>query len=131
MKSCWHSPPHVRRSPTGRRLQTVAGHLHGRRRDADRPAESEAQDTHFYVDLEGNAARDLYKALKAKAEAGVCGEPGDLTKRNGGVQCTMVKGGKEYHCAFGVEMRNAARCFRRGLLGSDSWRLAIPSPSGF
>ncbi len=69
------------------------------------PPESEPQDTHFYVDLEGNAARDLYKALKAKPESGACGEPGDLTKRSGGVQCTMVKGGKEYHCAFGVELR--------------------------
>jgi hypothetical protein len=69
------------------------------------PAQSEPQDTHFYVDLEGDAARDLYKALKAKAEAGVCGEAGDLTKRSGGVQCTMVKGGKEYHCAFGVELK--------------------------
>ena len=69
------------------------------------PPESEPRDTHFYVDLEGYAARDLYKALKAKPEAGICGEPGDLTKRSGGVQCTMVKGGKEYHCAFGVELR--------------------------
>jgi len=69
------------------------------------PPESEPQDTHFYVDIEGSAARDLYKALKTKAEVGVCGEPGDLTKRNGGVQCTMVRGGKEYHCAFGVELR--------------------------
>ena len=69
------------------------------------PPQSEAQDTHFYLDLEGNAARDLYKALKAKAQDGVCGEPGDLTKRSGGVQCTMVKGGKEYHCAFGVELK--------------------------
>jgi len=69
------------------------------------PPESEPQDTHFYVDLAGNAARDLYKALKGKAESSVCGEPGDLTKRNGGVQCTMVKGGKEYHCAFGVELK--------------------------
>lgn len=69
------------------------------------PPESEAQDTHFYLDLEGNAAHDLYKALKAKAESGICGEPGDLTKRSGGVQCTMVKGGKEYHCAFGLELR--------------------------
>ena len=69
------------------------------------PPQSEAQDTHFYLDLEGTAARDLYKALKAKAQDGVCGEPGDLTKRSGGVQCTMVKGGKEFHCAFGVELR--------------------------
>src|SRR6478735_3662575 len=44
------------------------------------PPESEPQDTHFYVDVEGNAARDLYKALKGKAESSVCGEPGDLTK---------------------------------------------------
>jgi len=68
------------------------------------PPGSEPQDTHFYVDLEGSAARDLYRAMKAKAKDGVCGEPGDLTKRSGGVQCTMVKGGKEYHCAFGVEL---------------------------
>ena len=69
----------------------------------DAPA-AEPQDTHFYLDLEGNAARDLYKAMKTKAQDGVCGGPGDLTKRGGGVQCTMVKGGKEYHCAFGVEL---------------------------
>jgi hypothetical protein len=68
------------------------------------PPESEAQDTHFYLDLEGSAARDLYQAMKAKATDGVCGEPGDLTKRQGGVQCTRVKGGKEYHCALGVEL---------------------------
>lgn len=70
------------------------------------PPESEAQDTHFYLDLEGNAARDLYLALKAKAQSGVCGAPGDLTKRSGGVQCTMVDGGKEYHCAFGIELQS-------------------------
>jgi len=69
------------------------------------PPESEAQDTHVYLDLEGNAARDLYKAMKAKAQAGVCGEPGDLTKRLGGLQCTKAKSGNEYHCAFGVELR--------------------------
>src|SRR6516165_4202742 len=69
------------------------------------PPQSEAQDTHFYVDLEGIAARDLYDALKAKPQDGVCGEPGDMTKRSGGVQCTKVKGGKEYHCAFGVELQ--------------------------
>jgi len=68
------------------------------------PPGSEPQDTHFYLDLEGAAARDLYKAMKAKARDGVCGERGDLTKRLNGVQCTMVKGGKEYHCAFGVEL---------------------------
>ena len=69
------------------------------------PPESEAQDTHFYLDLEGNGARDLYNAMKTKAQQGACGEPGDLTKRLGGVQCTKVKGGKEYHCALGVELR--------------------------
>lgn len=69
------------------------------------PPEGEPQTTHFYVDLQGRTARDLYDALTAKAVDGVCGEPGDLTKRQGGVQCTKVKGGKEYHCAFGVELR--------------------------
>ena len=69
------------------------------------PPESEAQDTHFYVDFEGTAARDLYNAMKVKAAVGVCGEAGDLSKRQGGLQCTKVKGGKEYHCAFAVELR--------------------------
>ena len=68
------------------------------------PPEAEAQDTHLYLDLEGSAARDLYRAMKAKAKDGICGERGDLTKRQGGVQCTMVKGGREYHCAFGIEL---------------------------
>ena len=29
----------------------------------------------------------------------------DLLLSSGGVQCTKVKGGKEYHCAFGVELQ--------------------------
>jgi hypothetical protein len=69
------------------------------------PPVAEPQDTHLYLDLEGNSARDLYRAMKAKPEAGLCAERHDLTKRAGGIQCTMVKGGKEYHCAFGVELR--------------------------
>lgn len=83
--------------------------LHGTYRIGGRtlidPPPSEAQDTHFYVDLEGDTARDLYQALKAKAEDGICGESGELTKRQGGVQCTRRKGGKEYHCAFGIELK--------------------------
>jgi len=69
------------------------------------PPADEARDTHFYVDLDGSAAHDLYDALKAKPVANVCGEPGDLTKRSGGMQCTKAAGGKEYHCAFGVELK--------------------------
>jgi hypothetical protein len=68
------------------------------------PPESEPQDTHFYLDLAGDTARDLYRAMRAKPETGVCGMAHDLTKRSGGIQCTMVHGGKEYHCAFGVEL---------------------------
>ena len=69
------------------------------------PAAGEPQTTHFYVDLQGRTAHDLYDALDAKAVAGVCGEPGDLTKRSGGVQCTKAQGGKEYYCAFGIELK--------------------------
>ena len=77
--------------------------------------------------LEGATARDLYKAMKAKAQDGVCGERGDLTKRSGGVQCTMVRGGKEYHCAFGVELDTQHVGARRGLLNEKVF--AIPQPS--
>jgi hypothetical protein len=69
------------------------------------PPQGEAQDTHLYLDLDRDTARDLYRAMKAKAVDGACGEPGDLTKRQGGLQCTMAAGGKEYHCAFGIELK--------------------------
>lgn len=68
------------------------------------PPAAEAQDTHLYLDLEGNTARDLYRAMKAKPERGLCADRQDMTKREGGIQCTMVQNGKEYHCAFGVEL---------------------------
>jgi hypothetical protein len=69
------------------------------------PPATESQTTHFYVDLQGRTAHDLYDALDAKPVAGVCGEPGDLTKRSGGVQCTKAQGGKAYYCAFGIELK--------------------------
>jgi len=65
----------------------------------------EAQNTHLYVDLEGTAAHDLYEALPGPARVGVCGGSKDLTKRSGSVQCTLDKAAKEYHCAFGIELR--------------------------
>ena len=69
------------------------------------PPADEPQNTHFYLDFEGTTARDLYNAIPAKPERGICGARNDLTKRSGDVQCTEVEGGKEYHCAFGVELR--------------------------
>jgi hypothetical protein len=68
------------------------------------PPTDEPQNTHFYLDFEGATARDLYQAIPAKPERGICGAKNDLTKRSGNVQCTQVDGGKEYHCAFGVEL---------------------------
>lgn len=71
------------------------------------PPDSEAHDTHAYFELDGSAARDLWRALKVKAQADACGEPGDRVKRSGGLQCSAAAGGKDYHCRFGIELGTA------------------------
>jgi len=71
------------------------------------PPDSEARDTHAYFELDGSAARELWRALKVKAQADACGEDGDRVKRSGGLQCTEAAGGTVYHCRFGVELGTA------------------------
>ena len=71
------------------------------------PPDAEAKDTHAYFELDGSAARDLWRALKVKAQADACGDPGDRVKRSGGLQCSESAGAKDYHCRFGIELGTA------------------------
>ena len=44
--------------------------------------------------------------MKVTARRDVCGETGALTKRIGSMQCTQSVDPKEYHCWFGIDMKN-------------------------
>jgi len=68
------------------------------------PPPNEPTDTHLYFALTGNAARDLYNAMKATARADACGEPGGLLKSIGAMQCTRAPGGKSYQCSFAIDI---------------------------
>ena len=62
----------------------------------------EPQDTHLHLVLTGTAARDLYRAMKAKPRADACGERGALVKSVGDLQCR--RDGDRYECAFAVDI---------------------------
>jgi hypothetical protein len=68
------------------------------------PPPTEATDTHMYFALTGNAARDLYNAMKVAAKTDACGEPGGLLKAIGAMQCSRAAGGKSYQCGFAIDI---------------------------
>jgi hypothetical protein len=70
------------------------------------PPENEPQNTHLYIQLTGDAAKDLYQTMSAKPKPDVCGDEGTQTKMIGNVQCTRSADTKTYRCWFGVDVKN-------------------------
>jgi hypothetical protein len=70
------------------------------------PPENEPQNTHLYIQLTGDAAKDLYQTMKAKAKPDICGDEGSQTKMIGNMQCVHTPNTKTYRCWFGVDVKN-------------------------
>ena len=70
------------------------------------PPENEPQDTHFYVELTGSAAKDLFKKMKVTPVADVCADTGTLSKTIGEMRCTQSANGKQHRCWFGIDIKN-------------------------
>ena len=68
------------------------------------PPPSEPQDTRFVVTLDGAAARDLYRKLKATPRRDACLVDGSMTKRAGDVQCTATAKPKGHVCTFAIDL---------------------------
>src|SRR5438093_11624035 len=51
------------------------------------PPGGEARNSHLHIVLEGSAARDLYRAMNARAVRDACLDDGSLTKSAGAMQC--------------------------------------------
>lgn len=67
------------------------------------PAEDEPRATHFRVQLEGAAARDLYLAMPAEPKPDAC--TGGLAKRVGEMTCTASAAESRYECHFSIDLR--------------------------
>lgn len=70
------------------------------------PPENEAKNTHFYVELTGAAAKDLFDQMKAPTVANVCADKGTKTKTVGEMRCTQSANAKQYRCWFGIDIKN-------------------------
>ena len=75
-------------------------------KDAVDPPPGQPQDTHLQLYLDGDAARDLYQAMKVKAMPDECIGHDAHTKFQGGIACTMHAGGKDFECSFAIDIKN-------------------------
>jgi len=75
-------------------------------KEAVDPPPDQPKDTHLQLYLSGNAARDLYKAMKVKPVADECIGDGAQSKFEGGIACTMHAGGKQYECSLAIDIKN-------------------------
>lgn len=66
------------------------------------PPADEAKDSHLRVQLTGDTARDLYRAMKVSEAADEC--TGATSKRVGEMQCLLYKDQKKYECHFGIDI---------------------------
>lgn len=66
------------------------------------PSGSEPDDSHFRLQLSGDAARDLYRAIKAPEFLDQC--TGAAAKKVGEMQCLYYKGEKKYTCDFSIDV---------------------------
>jgi len=69
----------------------------------DAPA-SEPTDTHIYLNINGDAARDMYNIIDSAAVHNACLDDGTLTKRAGNIQCDFDPAHGAYRCYFSIDV---------------------------
>jgi hypothetical protein len=74
-------------------------------KEAVDPPPDQANDTHLQLFLSGNAARDLYQAMKVMEVPDECIGHNAHSKFQGGIACTKHEGGKEYECSLSIDIK--------------------------
>jgi hypothetical protein len=69
------------------------------------PPADEARNTHFYLRLDGDAARDLYLAMPESPQPDACLDDGSMTKQSSALSCTQTPE-QTYVCSFAVDLRD-------------------------
>ena len=63
---------------------------------------NEPKNTHLYIKITGNAAKDMYQMIKTKPKYDICLDNGSMTKFSRSIQCTESKDKKSYSCHFSL-----------------------------
>lgn len=66
------------------------------------PSDEEQKDSHFRLQLSGDAARDLNQAMKVSEASDAC--TGATAKNVGEIQCLYYKNEKKYTCNFSIDV---------------------------
>lgn len=66
------------------------------------PSHEEPRNSHFRVQLTGNAAKDLYLAIPGDPSVDQC--TGGQVKSAGELQCLFFNAGSKYECAFSIDL---------------------------
>ena len=66
------------------------------------PSNEEPKDSHLRFQLTGDAAKDLYLAMKAVEKPDEC--TGVLAKKIGEMQCLHYKNERKYECSFSIDI---------------------------
>jgi hypothetical protein len=66
-------------------------------------ADGEPKDSHLRIQLEGRAARDLYRAMKGREIKDEC--TGGLVRKAGEMRCVRRASPERYECDFSIDLR--------------------------
>jgi hypothetical protein len=66
------------------------------------PAAAEPKDSHFRIQLSGQAAKDLFDAMKVPAAKDAC--TGAMARRVEAMQCLRYASPERYECAFALNV---------------------------
>jgi hypothetical protein len=69
------------------------------------PPVSEARNSHFCVELNGAAARDLYNSMETPAKPDDCTDPDSRVNIIDAMQSTRYEDGQRHRCWFGIDIR--------------------------
>ncbi len=68
------------------------------------PPDDEPDDTHIYLWITGQAARDIYVMIDSEATQEPCLDDGTLSKQSGNIQCDFDPGKDHYRCYLSIEV---------------------------
>lgn len=70
--------------------------------------ESEPSNTHIYLRIRGDAAKDMYNIIESAAVRDACLDDGTLTKRAKNIQCEFDPKHDAYACYFSIDVNSNA-----------------------
>ena len=71
------------------------------------PPPEEPKNTHAYVTIDGAAAMQMYRSMRAKPEKDLCRE-GNTMKSAGPLTCSLTPSGRGATCDYAIDLVNGA-----------------------